>query len=746
MSHTPKLPKELHPGFSTKAIPTCRVILDKNNPLTRGIKFACLFAQGFNNLATGKGPITNQLTFEGGRARQTSTNIIQYDRDDSGFDSELGTFALDMKGYSGNDFYARILEISGTEYQLLRQTDSEVGFNIGGSVVYFSGFDTIFGAGADTNIVARWDEANSSRKVTVNDKTVSDGTSFTVTNTSTDVYIFNRADGGRPSDASLSYFVIWDRFLTQRETDEFNAAPYQIFKPAIDITYFYQAAAAATTKLLKLPKEWHPGFSTKVKGGINPASPLAVDWSHPLSKGLARFMYITSGGLYDAVSGKLYKQDTDEAKVARINGLALDASSSYYFSLEETTYSASSSQTFTWLAAKDTADSVDGMIAGDSTDTGYFIWMNNTSANVLCRRFGTDTTLTISSIDNSDMTPRTWVHDVDGNEERLQADGSVATGTFNNNAFIENAVVRGYTGGSFNLDGKFHYYIVHEKALNRGEVEELQRNPFLLLKPAIDITYFTSTAGGGAFTLTADSGTYTYTGTAAATEAGRKITANSGSYAYSGTAAGLNYGFVLTADSGSYTYTGTNAAVEAAFNLAANSGSYTYSGTAADLNLGRTLSGDSGSYTYSGTAVALTFASAGSFTLTADSGSYTYSGTAASVAAGVVMAASSGSYTYSGTSATLTRNYPLAANSGSYTYTGTANAFVKDSAIAANSGTYGYTGTAAILRYSAVVSVNYTIGLESPMIATLGAASTITTTRGVISTVDTTRGVKGLIQ
>jgi len=502
MSHTPKLPKELHPGFSTKAIPTCRVILDKNNPLTRGIKFACLFAQGFNNLATGKGPITNQLTFEGGRARQTSTNIIQYDRDDSGFDSELGTFALDMKGYSGNDFYARILEISGTEYQLLRQTDSEVGFNIGGSVVYFSGFDTIFGAGADTNIVARWDEANSSRKVTVNDKTVSDGTSFTVTNTSTDVYIFNRADGGRPSDASLSYFVIWDRFLTQRETDEFNAAPYQIFKPAIDITYFYQAAAAATTKLLKLPKEWHPGFSTKVKGGINPASPLAVDWSHPLSKGLARFMYITSGGLYDAVSGKLYKQDTDEAKVARINGLALDASSSYYFSLEETTYSASSSQTFTWLAAKDTADSVDGMIAGDSTDTGYFIWMNNTSANVLCRRFGTDTTLTISSIDNSDMTPRTWVHDVDGNEERLQADGSVATGTFNNNAFIENAVVRGYTGGSFNLDGKFHYYIVHEKALNRGEVEELQRNPFLLLKPAIDITYFTSTAGVGATTIT----------------------------------------------------------------------------------------------------------------------------------------------------------------------------------------------------------------------------------------------------
>jgi len=429
----------------------------------------------------------------------------------------------------------------------------------------------------------------------------------------------------------------------------------------------------------KLPKELHPGFSTKVKGGINPASPLAVDWSHPLSKGLARFMYITSGGLYDAVSGKLYKQDTDEAKVARINGLALDASSSYYFSLEETTYSASSSQTFTWLAAKDTADSVDGMIAGDSTDTGYFIWMNNTSANVLCRRFGTDTTLTISSIDNSDMTPRTWVHDVAGNEERLQADGSVATGTFNNNDFIENAVVRGYTGGSFNLDGKFHYYIVHEKALNRGEVEELQRNPFLLLKPAIDITYFTSTAGGGAFTLTADSGTYTYTGTDTTLKSGRKLPANSGSYTYTGTNTGLRRGYTLAPDSGSYTITGTDASLRA----------------------DRKLSANSGSYTWTGQDVTLTYTPAsGAYTLVAEQGTYTYTGTSATLRAGRKLPASSGAYTLTGTDATLKRGYTLTLDSGTYTYTGVDAGFLRSYSLSADSGSYTVTGANVTLTYS----------------------------------------------
>ena len=283
-----KLPKEVYPGFSTTKTPTCPVVIDWANPLSRGIKFACLFSQGFNNLRTGAGAITNQFTREADRVRQTSTNILQYDRGDTGFNSELGTFALDMKGYSGNDFYARILEISGTEYQLLRQTDSEVGFNIGGSVVYFSGFDTIFGAGADTNIVARWDEANSSRKVTVNDKTVSDATSFTVTNTSTDVYIFNRADGGRPSDAALSYLVIWDRFLSQKETDEFNAAPYQIFKPAIDISYYFPAQEEVTsTRLVRLPKEFYPGFSTKVK----PTVPVVLDMSHPDASKAVHYYY-----------------------------------------------------------------------------------------------------------------------------------------------------------------------------------------------------------------------------------------------------------------------------------------------------------------------------------------------------------------------------------------------------------------------------------------------------------------------
>jgi hypothetical protein len=249
-------------------------------------------------------------------------------------------------------------------------------------------------------------------------------------------------------------------------------------------------------KVNTLPKEFSPDLAKKVYGGVTPRSPLRVDWNHPLSRGLFRFMYMVPGGLYDAVSGKLYKQTTADPREHKINGLAVDASGSYHFDIEEKTHSASSSQTFTWLAAKDTANAVLGMISGDTGDTGYFIWQNNTTADVTFRRFGSDTTLTISSIDHSDMVPRTWVHDVGGNEERLQANGSSVTGTFNNNAFIENGVLRGYNTTAFNYDGKFHYYIVHERALTIGEVEELQRNPFFLLKPAIDITYFVPSAGG----------------------------------------------------------------------------------------------------------------------------------------------------------------------------------------------------------------------------------------------------------
>ena len=158
--------------------------------------------------------------------------------------------------------------------------------------------------------------------------------------------------------------------------------------------------------------------------------------------------------------------------------------------------------------------------------------------------------------------------------------------------------------------------------------------------------------------------------------------------------------FTLTADSGSYTYTGTAAELDLAALLGADSGTYTYTGTAADLNRGFYLEGASGAYVYSGTDAALTFAGAGNFTLNAETGNYTYSGTDAELDADLILSADTGTYVYTGTAAELNRGYPLSADSGSYVYSGTDADLSKTQVLSADSGTYIYAGTSATISSS----------------------------------------------
>lgn len=151
--------------------------------------------------------------------------------------------------------------------------------------------------------------------------------------------------------------------------------------------------------------------------------------------------------------------------------------------------------------------------------------------------------------------------------------------------------------------------------------------------------------------------------------------------------------FTLTADSGAYTYTGTNAGVEKGSNLAADTDSYTYSGTNADLNRGYTIAADTDSYVYTGTNATLTFAGAGAFTLEADSGSYTYTGTNAGLKAAFSLAADTDSYTYNGTNVALSRGYYLSADTDAYNYSGASVDFSLDAVLNAETVSYNYTGS-----------------------------------------------------
>lgn len=185
-------------------------------------------------------------------------------------------------------------------------------------------------------------------------------------------------------------------------------------------------------------------------------------------------------------------------------------------------------------------------------------------------------------------------------------------------------------------------------------------------------------APGGASTLAADSGAYTYSGTAASLLAARKLTADTGAYALTGSAVALTISRNLAADAGSYTMTGAAAGLLAQRLLQAATGAYTWSGTAADLVHG----------------------TAGGYTLAAASGTYTWSGTAASLLRAASLAGDSGTYTVTGASAGLYHGALLQADTGAYVLTGAAAALLKASVLAAGAGGYTLTGTAVTLTYS----------------------------------------------
>ena len=181
---------------------------------------------------------------------------------------------------------------------------------------------------------------------------------------------------------------------------------------------------------------------------------------------------------------------------------------------------------------------------------------------------------------------------------------------------------------------------------------------------------FEPDAGGGAFTLTAESGSYGVTGAAASLEAGRKVTADDGSYAATGVAAILNAGRRVVADSGLYDVTGALATLLAGRLATAQEGSYAITGVAAGLKVDRVLSAGAGVYTVTGADATLTHGQPGAFTITAEAGSYSVSGQDAGLLTGREISAEAGVYSISGTDAALERTRVLIASAGTYSLTG----------------------------------------------------------------------------
>ncbi len=180
------------------------------------------------------------------------------------------------------------------------------------------------------------------------------------------------------------------------------------------------------------------------------------------------------------------------------------------------------------------------------------------------------------------------------------------------------------------------------------------------------------------YTLTADGGTYTLTGTAADLFFNRVLSADGSTYTLSGTDVDVLYNRVLTADDGSYTYSG--------FDL--------------DLLFHRVLSAESGSYTYTGFDASLIYHSGSTYTLDAETGIYTLTGNDVDLLLNRVLSAEGSSFTLTGADAGLFYNRVLSADSGNFILTGTDTSLLFNRVLTADSGTYTLIGYDVILSYS----------------------------------------------
>lgn len=172
--------------------------------------------------------------------------------------------------------------------------------------------------------------------------------------------------------------------------------------------------------------------------------------------------------------------------------------------------------------------------------------------------------------------------------------------------------------------------------------------------------------GGGDVTTTAETGSYTLSGTAADSLHNRHTDAAAGSYALGGTAADSLYNRHTDADAGSYVIGGQDANSEHHRVTAAAAGAYTISGQDAESEIAIVTAAEAGSYVILGTAAGLRY----DRRTEALAGAYVIDGQDATSQVTIVTVAGVGSYIITGTSADSLWNRLTAAGIGAYVISG----------------------------------------------------------------------------
>jgi hypothetical protein len=173
---------------------------------------------------------------------------------------------------------------------------------------------------------------------------------------------------------------------------------------------------------------------------------------------------------------------------------------------------------------------------------------------------------------------------------------SLAAGTFSINSIGD-----GYSGNSFPFPGVIDDVIVFGQGLRPHEPRFLfdqGRGGGLLYQPPRRRSYYAQLAA--AFSILAESGSYSISGQPIPLLYGRVLPADTGSVLLSGQTTPLLTSRLLNADQGSYAYSGTDAAMLLGRLLDAGAAAYTLDGNAAGFLASRRISADSAAYLASG--------------------------------------------------------------------------------------------------------------------------------------------------
>lgn len=227
-------------------------------------------------------------------------------------------------------------------------------------------------------------------------------------------------------------------------------------------------------------------------------------------------------------------------------------------------------------------------------------------------------------------------------------------------------------------------------------------------------------AAAGPEDLTANSGSFSISGTSINLTASRLLAAQTNNFTISGSNADLDKSALLSAQSGTFNISGTN--VDLNFNtgvesLIANSGSFNISGSNADLISSRLLAAQTQSYNIAGTNIDLST----TFLLNAQTNAYIFSGSNSALIKNSILSATSAVFTVSGATISLYYSGLLSINSGAYALTGQNIGLIAARLLTAQSGSYNLNGSQITLTYSGAAAfpdidgaqVSFTSGSKS---------------------------------